>query len=134
MGVGIALRKMECVAVEGGKLEELRTSDSARKALVLGFVLCLMQALDGILTSLGMLRFGVAMEGNPLLRFLMQEYGQAMGLGVSKAMAIAAVVALVALARSLPWVNKALGALGAFYFFMAIVPWTYILFIGPHLI
>ena len=105
---------------------------AAKKALVLGAVLALLQALDGLLTSVGVSRFGVAVEGNPFIRALMQQFGHITALSVIKTLAVLVIVALVILSRRMPWVNHALGAISCLYLFSAIIPWTYFLFIQPY--
>ena len=121
--------------VEGAGLFGFGTSASigeladARRAMVVGFSLALLQALDGVLTSMGVSRFGTGAEGNPILRFLMEEFGQLPILGIVKTIAIFFVLALSIYARRLAWVRNAMGAISAIYLFTAIIPWTYILFI-----
>ena len=103
----------------------------AKKALFFGLVLATFQALDGILTSIGIDRYGPQAEGNPLLRSLIEDFGHIPTLTVIKLTAIIVVALLTVLTVKLPWINKAMYALTGIYFFSAIVPWTYILFIKP---
>ncbi len=102
-------------------------------AVALGFVLALFQVLDGVLTSIGISRYGTAFEGNPIIRVLMEEFGHVAALGVVKFLAVMIVVALTYFAGKLPWVKKAMGAVTCVYLFAAILPWTYILFFRPLL-
>lgn len=104
---------------------------AAKKALCLGALLCFFQMLDGLLTSLGVSRFGTEIEGNPFLRALMEDLGQVTALGIVKLASVLVILGLVAASRKLPWVSSALGALTCVYFFSAILPWTYILFVQP---
>lgn len=97
--------------------------------LMLGLSLAVLQAMDGILTSVGVSRFGPAIEGNPLLRALIEEYGHTPTLALTKIFAIFVVIALTFMADSIPWVKKAMGALTCVYLFGAVLPWTYILFL-----
>lgn len=97
--------------------------------LILGFSLAVLQAMDGILTSVGVSRYGPAIEGNPLLRALIEEYGHTPTLALTKIFAIFVVIALTFMADGIPWVKKALGALTCVYLFGAVLPWTYILFL-----
>ncbi|MCB0324848.1 MAG: hypothetical protein KDD69_14795 [Bdellovibrionales bacterium] len=108
-----------------------RRTFSYDKAFFLGAFLAVLQALDGVLTSMGVSRFGVAIEGNPFIRSLMEELGHVTALGLVKALAILIIVALTIFARRLPWINNAMGAIGCVYLFAAIIPWTYILFLKP---
>lgn len=111
----------------------LVSTNTARSALLLGAFLCVLQAADGILTSLGISRYGIDAEGNPILRHLMYELGHIPALGLVKALAILTVIGLTCFAKKLPWVNQAMGAISCLYVFAAIVPWTYVLFIKPYL-
>jgi len=122
-------RNEQAVAVAGfSELSNLRTVD---KAFVLGSVLCLLQALDGVLTSIGVSRFGIEWEGNPFIRALMEDFGPTTALGIVKCFAILLVVGLTFFARRLPWINNAMGAVSCIYLFVAIIPWSYYLFIAP---
>ena len=98
-------------------------------AMVLGTILIILQAADGILTSIGVSRFGLAAEGNPFLRHLMGEFGHIPTLMILKLIAVVIIIGLVRTAQRLPWINGAIGAVSCIYVFAAIVPWTYILFI-----
>ncbi len=124
------LNRTEQVAVAAGfgELSRLRAAD---KAFVFGSLLCLLQALDGVLTSMGVSRFGVEWEGNPFIRSLMEDFGTVTALGMVKCFAILLVVGLTFFARRLPWINNAMGAVSCVYLFAAIIPWTYYLFISP---
>lgn len=106
---------------------------TARKAFLTGLALILLQGLDGVLTTIGVERFGVSIEGNPIIRGLMQQIGHIPALGLVKCLAVFIIVGLMYQARRLPWINGAMGAIGAVYVFVAIIPWTYILFFRPYL-
>jgi len=101
----------------------------ARGAVITGLFLALLQAADGILTSMGISRFGIAMEGNPLLRSVMEQFGHVPTLAVLKLTAICVIISLIYASAKISWVKNALGAVSAVYFFAAIMPWTYILFV-----
>lgn len=101
------------------------------EALVAGSILIFLQALDGILTSIGISRWGVSVEGNPLLRKLMIEFGHVPTLGVVKFLAICFVLFLCRHSVRLPWVNRAIRALSCYYVLMAIIPWIYLLVSKP---
>lgn len=104
-----------------------------RKAFFLGIILCVFQALDGVLTLVGVNRFGIDFEGNPFIRSLMEQFGHVPVLGLLKGLAVLMVIGLVFSAKRLPWVNNAMGALSCIYLIAAILPWTYILFVQPAL-
>ena len=120
------------MAVVNGGNANFGNFAQAQKAFYLGLLLCILQAADGVLTSVGISRFGVAMEGNPFLRHMMLEFGHVPTLGFVKLLAIMIVISLAFFARKLPWINNAMGAISAVYVFAAIVPWTYILFVKPY--
>ena len=102
---------------------------SQRSTMFVAVLLIVLQALDGILTSVGVSRFGIAAEGNPLLRNLMEEFGHVAILSVVKFLAILFVIAHSYYAQRQAWVHRAMGAISCIYIFTAILPWTYILFI-----
>jgi len=111
----------------------LKTFAPTRNVLLLGISLCVLQTLDGLLTMIGISRFGIAVEGNPLLQSLMLEYGEATTLAITKIVAIAVVIMLTLMAKRIPWIKNALGALTCVYFFAAVLPWTYLLFVKPYI-
>jgi hypothetical protein len=99
----------------------LRTAPFANIVVV---IFLLAQACDGVLTYVGVSLYGTAMEGNPLLAWLMDQMGQGAALATAKGMAGAFGIAL-----HLSSVHRILAALAAFYIAVAIVPWIAILFL-----
>ena len=97
------------------------------KITILAVWLVMIQALDGLLTSLGVSIFGVESEGNPLIRSMMYAFGSNTAIGLSKLVAVAFVLTLASLARKRGWIGGVLGALTCFYLIVAIIPWTVIL-------
>jgi len=108
--------------------ELARTLPDSRKTMLLGALLIILQALDGILTSVGVSRYSLAKEGNPILRGLMAEFGHVPVLGAVKFAAILLILALCYYAQHLAWVQRVMGAISCVYLFTAVLPWTYILF------
>lgn len=102
-----------------------------KSVFVMGMALAFLQILDGFLTSMGMDRFGVQMEGNALLRELMIQFGHVPTLTVVKLCSITLVLLLIVNSKKVPWVKNALGAINCVYIVFAIAPWTYILFLEP---
>ena len=104
-------------------------SNRGRKSRLFGdiavVVFLLTQVSDGILTYIGVSTYGHAIEGNPLIGWLMAEMGQGPGLATAK---IAAGVFGIAL--HLSDVHKAVAALAGFYVVVAIIPWVAILFVA----
>ena len=93
--------------------------------------LVLLQITDAYLTALGVSRFGLESEGNPLLRPMMEQFGHIPVLLCVKTMAILCIFMLAQAATRVRWVPKALGAMSCFYFFVAILPWAYFLIFDP---
>jgi uncharacterized membrane protein len=83
----------------------------------------LAQALDGVLTYVGVTVYGTRMEGNPLIAWLMGAIGQGPALAAAKLTAGSFGVVL-----HLSAVHKAVALLAAFYLGIAVVPWLTILF------
>ena len=48
---------------------------SRKEYIVFGLILALMQVLDGVLTYWGVSRFGTGVEGNPLVKSLIETFG-----------------------------------------------------------
>jgi hypothetical protein len=86
-------------------------------------VFLLAQYLDGIFTYLGIARFGLAVEANPLIAALMSTVGGGPAIVIAKVVAIG-----LGMALHLGRVHRAVAFLAAFYFAAAVVPWSIILF------
>ena len=97
----------------------------------LALLLIVLQISDAYLTAIGVSRFGFEAEGNPFLRPLMENFGHVPVLITVKTLAIACIVMLAEFATQVRWIPKALWAMSCFYFFVAIVPWTYFLVFAP---
>ena len=102
-----------------------RSLDSSRSifgdlALVLFLVA---QASDGVLTHVGVSLYGVHMEGNPLILWLMSSIGQGPALATAKLAA-----GVFGIALHLAAVHKAVAGLALFYVVVAICPWVAILY------
>ena len=87
-------------------------------------VFLLTQASDGVLTYIGVATYGLSIEGNPLIAWLMLEMGEGPGLAMAKVTAGGFGMLL-----HLSAVHKAVALLAAFYIVVAIVPWLAILFV-----
>ena len=103
------------------------------QVLYVGLLLIALQTADGILTGIGINRFGIGVEGNPILRAMMHEFGHVPALASMKLLAIFIVLFLTILTKRLPWVKGAMGAVSCIYVFAAIIPWAYILFVKPYI-
>jgi hypothetical protein len=87
-------------------------------------VFLLAQASDGVLTYIGVSTYGLAVEGNPLVAWLMNALGEGPGLATAKVTAGAFGVAL-----HVAGVHKAVAMLAVFYVVVAIAPWVTILYL-----
>lgn len=87
-------------------------------------VFLLAQASDGILTYIGVATYGIEMEANPLIAWLMTSLGEGPGLATAKVTAGTFGVIL-----HLTGVHRAVAALAAFYIVVAIIPWMAVLYV-----
>ncbi len=83
----------------------------------------LAQALDGVLTYVGVSVYGLRMEGNPIIGWLMSSIGQGPALAAAKLTA-----GFFGVTLHLSAVHKAVALLAAFYLAIAVMPWVAILF------
>jgi len=97
---------------------------TARFADVVVVVFLVAQACDGVFTYVGVSLYGVGIEGNPLLAWLMTSIGEGPALAAAKVLAGAFGIAL-----HLTAVHRVLAALSAFYVAVAVLPWIAILFL-----
>lgn len=81
------------------------------------------QACDGVLTYVGVSSYGLHMEANPLISWLMASIGEGAALTTAKLVA-----GLFGIALHLSSVHKAVAALAALYLAVAVLPWMAILF------
>jgi hypothetical protein len=87
-------------------------------------VFLLAQVSDGVLTYIGVSTYGLSIEGNPLIGWLMTAMGEGPGLAAAKVTA-----GFFGVALHLSAVHKAVALLAAFYIVVAIVPWVAILYV-----
>jgi uncharacterized membrane protein len=83
----------------------------------------LAQALDGVLTYVGVSVYGMHVEGNPIIGWLMTSIGEGPALAAAKLTA-----GFFGIALHLSAVHKAVAVLAAFYLAVAVLPWIAILF------
>jgi hypothetical protein len=86
------------------------------------FIFVIVQAMDGWLTSIGILRFGPAVEANPILGWYIGTVGSGVALFGAKLLAVGCALALYYQAR-----HRTLAALTAIYLTLAIGPWIWTL-------
>jgi hypothetical protein len=82
----------------------------------------LTQALDGVLTYVGVVSYGVAGEGNPLLAWMMSAIGQVEVLTGAKLIAMGLGIVLYIIR-----VHVIVALLAGVYMTAAILPWTTLL-------
>jgi uncharacterized membrane protein len=97
------------------------TRDRFGDAVLLVFLLA--QASDGVLTYIGVSTYGLHMEGNPIIGWLMAAIGQGPALATAKLAA-----GFFGIALHLSAVHKAVAVLAFFYLAAAVIPWVAILF------
>lgn len=116
-------------AVSGSyrRMSRSLTIPSSKEIYLTGLILAMLQIADGILTAIGIFKFGVHAEGNPLLKSLMVAIGPVEALIVVKSIAILVISTLCMLASQIPWVTKALKGMIVLYLCAAVIPWTAIL-------
>ena len=95
---------------------------SFANVVVIAFLIA--QACDGVFTYVGVSLYGTAMEGNPLLAWLMESMGHGPALATAKGIAGAFGIAL-----HLSAVHRVLAVLVVFYLAVAVGPWMAILFL-----
>lgn len=81
------------------------------------------QACDGVFTYVGVSSYGLHMEANPLISWLMGSMGEGAALTTAKVVA-----GLFGIALHLSSVHKAVAALAGLYLAVAVLPWIAILF------
>ena len=81
------------------------------------------QVLDGAFTYLGLTSFGLS-EGNPIIAHYVQQHGVGPSLTVAKILAVVCSMVLHLLG-----LHRTLALLTLMYLALAILPWTYLLFV-----
>jgi uncharacterized membrane protein len=112
----------------GIAMAEVRHAGAIRRSVFGDLVLVaflLAQAFDGVLTYVGVRTYGIHMEGNPLLVWLMASMGQGLALATAKAAA-----GIFGIALHLTAVHRVVAVLTLFYVAAAVLPWIGILYLG----
>ncbi|MCS6960968.1 MAG: DUF5658 family protein [Deltaproteobacteria bacterium] len=100
-------------------------------------VLIGLQVFDGILTFWGVQVFGLDIEANPLLKFLMSNWGVGFALFSMKSFAVLAAVLLYFSEIKHSVLKNGLWSLNAFYILCAVLPWSIVFLsynLAPYLI
>lgn len=82
------------------------------------------QCMDGVFTYVGVTTFGIGIEANPIITALMTHLGHGAGLFSAKVVAV-----MLGVCLHLRETHRAVATLAAFYFTVAVAPWTAILFL-----
>jgi hypothetical protein len=86
-------------------------------------IFLLAQCFDGFFTYVGVVRFGIAVEANPIIATLMTQLGHETALIAAKTLAAGLGICLY-----LRQVHAAVAFLAGFYLTVAILPWVILLF------
>ena len=89
-------------------------------AMLLAFLLA--QACDGVLTYLGIMSYGVQIEGNPIVAWYITELGVGVAIAAAKGFATACAATLHVYAR-----HRTVGLLTILYLTAAVWPWMRLL-------
>ncbi|RMG44535.1 MAG: hypothetical protein D6719_01665 [Candidatus Dadabacteria bacterium] len=117
-------RILKATETASAAYRQLGLTTLSQEVATLGALLCLLQILDGILTGIGVFHFGTTIEGNALLRALMENWGYVNALVFVKSLAILIILSLCSLSRMVSWLPKAMKAVIVIYLAAAIIPWT----------
>lgn len=109
------------------QLKNPRISAIPREILVLGAILALLQILDGVLTAIGVAHLGTEVEGNTLIRFLMEHLGYIPALVLIKTVALMVITGICVLSSKVQWLGFAMKAVICIYVGAAIVPWAFVI-------
>lgn len=86
-------------------------------------VFLIAQVLDGAFTYLGISSYGLT-EGNPLIAHFIERHGAGASLTIAKVLAV-----ICSMALHLLGLHRTLGVLTLMYLALAVLPWTYLLFV-----
>ncbi len=118
------------IVIEGNKETEKHStlfSFPTQSVLMIAILLTFFQILDGILTYIGVSRFGNEAEYNLLIRKLLLIFNPISVLIFIKFIAIGIIAFLTSLSSYYKWIKVAMISIGVFYLIAAILPWTFIL-------
>lgn len=104
--------------------DQLSSPLIAQDVFFLAIVLAVLQVLDGVLTGIGIMHWGVGAEGNLIVRTIMEQLGFVPALVLVKSAALVVIALLCYLSKNVLWIGTALKAVIAIYLCAAIIPWT----------
>ena len=91
--------------------------------MISALTLLLFQIFDALLTYHGVARYGVEVEGNPVVLIMMQQFGIVGGLFLSKLLASLLLLFVVVSSQRITWVPYALTGVCGVYLVAAVIPW-----------
>jgi len=89
--------------------------------------LVVIQFFDGLFTLIGVQRYGLEIEANPIMRESMSYFGSVPTMVFIKACCMLIIIHLVIISKQIHWIKTALNAVACIYMLLAILPWTLIL-------
>lgn len=98
-----------------------------KETVSLALLLITLQVLDGMFTLAGIHAHGLQIEGNILIRTLMQMWGAELAVVVVKSFAIIVTIILSVMSLRVHWLPRALRLVAAIYLLCAILPWSAII-------
>lgn len=105
----------------------LKVHTISKDIIILGLIVATLQVMDGILTGIGISRYGIEAEGNLFIRTLMQQFGWVQALVLVKGFSVVIIATLCLLSTVVHWVPRAMKIVIAIYLCGAIIPWTAVL-------
>lgn len=106
--------------------------EATTEVLLLGLILAGLQVTDGVLTAIGVSHLGVHVEGNFIIRALMEQIGAIPALLIIKGIALAVIVGICGLATQVRWLTLAMRAIIVIYVGAAVIPWSVV--IAKHIL
>lgn len=98
----------------------------------MGLILALLQVVDGLLTAIGVAHLGTEIEGNMIVRVLMEQLGYIPALVLIKTVALGVIVGICSLSRKVQWLGMAMKAVIFIYVTAAVIPWSFV--IAKHIL
>ncbi len=108
-------------------VKNARQTGISSEVLTLGIILAALQILDGVLTAIGVAHLGTEIEGNTLLRVMMEHLGYIPALILIKTIALGVIVSICVLSRKVQWLPLAMKAVIFIYVGAAVIPWTFVI-------
>jgi hypothetical protein len=130
----LSISRSDCADFEVARptAQNAHSASISKEVLFLGLVLAALQILDGVLTAVGVAHLGTEVEGNTLIRFLMEHLGYIPALVLIKTIALGVITGICVLSSRVEWLGFAMKTVILIYLGAAIIPWT--LVIAKHIL